>query len=421
MNRTSLFSFDIVAALGVAVLTLASCFAIQPPAAPQPLEPPAVTPAVTPTPVTGERVDIAAAIEQARLVADDGSERKGCTPGAGQAVYTDPAGAYCFAFPDSLRVNGAGPTSLSLVGPPLTTGPDGLFVSLGIESAPAAEAGLTAAVDAALAEFAGFTAWEISRTESTLGGVPALRVEPVPGRLSSRVLFAEHEGVLYRLSFWPAEPGPAEPDLEALYAAVTESFAFLDAGDPLAQNQATAAITGVVRHGDTAVEGALVTLRTPDWRTNRAAVIMETQSGADGRYALVGVPAGDFELVPAWPPGLQSDAPPAAGQPVQVGAGRTAATADLALVAALTVIAPQPDATVSRSPSISWQAAEGAARYRVVVVGVNGADAPFAGDVTGTTLALEPPLDPGAYEVVINALTASGAPLAVGGTRFVVE
>ena len=64
---------------------------------------------------------------------------------------------------------------------------------------------LTGLVDEALAEFADFTAWEIVRTPTEIGGEPAVVVEPIPGLLSGRALYFLHGGAFYRLYFWPVD------------------------------------------------------------------------------------------------------------------------------------------------------------------------------------------------------------------------
>ncbi|MGL4651778.1 MAG: hypothetical protein ACRC1H_20385, partial [Caldilineaceae bacterium] len=199
MQPARFHSLDLVASLLVAVLVLISCTALQPDAPAGPLAPVAQTPAVTPTPGS-------ATLSAGAIADEDEARAKGCIAGDAEAVFTDPAGNYCFAFPAGLMLTGAEGDAVSLVGPPLTAGPEALFVSLGIESTPASTFDLStpdsanatlstsgraateldtidlnAAADAALAEYSGFAAWEISRTDATLGGEPALRVEPVPG------------------------------------------------------------------------------------------------------------------------------------------------------------------------------------------------------------------------------------------------
>lgn len=413
MNGSRFHSLDLIAILLLVLLVLISCQAVQPPPAPLPLEPVAATPDITPTPG-------AALLPAKAVAAADDDAAKGCMPGTGQSVYTDPAGAFCFAFPSSLALSSDEAQRVSLVGPPLTEGPAALFVSLGIESAPATQP-LGAAVTDALAEFAGFTAWEIRRTETVLGGEAAQRVEPVPGQVSSRVLFAVHNGLLYRLTFWPAEEGPAAPDLEALYSAVTESFRFMQAADPTPQDQASGVISGSVRHGDTPVAEAPVTLWLRDERTNKVAAVMETASAPDGTFSLVGVPAGEYEVVATWPAGMYDAAPPAAPLPVTVGGGVSAATADLALAEPLIFTAPAAGGSVSPNPTLAWEPVTGATLYRVVVIAETGDSSPFAGDVTGATLALEPPLAPGDYQAIVNALGPNGLLLAEGIVSFTVE
>jgi hypothetical protein len=148
---------------------------------------------------------------------------------------------------------------------------------------------------------------------------------------------------------------------------------------------------------------------------------METLSMANGAYALVGAPAGPYEVVAEWPDGQGSGAPPTAGLPVEIGDGVTVVTADPALAQPLALMAPTAEEPAAALPTLAWEAVEGAVRYRVVLMDRSGGDSPWAGDVDAPTLRLEEPLQPGhRYEVIINALTAQGGLLASGGGSFTV-
>ena len=99
-----------------------------------------------------------------------------------------------------------------------------LFISV----EEAGERTAAAAAEALLAEFPpdfGIVAVE----GTTMGSEPAARLDNVPGQDIGRVLLAEHNGRLYKLTFVPASPdaGDIYAQTEALYALIVESFRFL--------------------------------------------------------------------------------------------------------------------------------------------------------------------------------------------------
>ena len=63
----------------------------------------------------------------------------------------------------------------------------------------------------------------------TIGSETAVRLDNVPGQDIGRVLFVEHDGRLYQLTFVPASPDAGEvyAQTEALYELVVESFRFM--------------------------------------------------------------------------------------------------------------------------------------------------------------------------------------------------
>src|SRR5688500_13302492 len=68
---------------------------------------------------------------------------------------------------------------------------------------------------------------QITRERWWLGSETAEKLEPIPGLLSSRVVIALHENILFTLRFHPAHLEVAKPELDALTQTVTGSFAFL--------------------------------------------------------------------------------------------------------------------------------------------------------------------------------------------------
>jgi len=151
----------------------------------------------------------------------------------GHELYVDPEGRYCFAYPLSFEEHAAPSGGASILGPPLDRSIEPVAAMLVIEVKPAPDGSdLAALTDAFLSEYADLGIPPIARTPFELGGEPAERLEVVPGREGSRDVLALHDGMLYRLLFMPSvrDYPQAEPDVEALFEAVTSSFSFLDPG-----------------------------------------------------------------------------------------------------------------------------------------------------------------------------------------------
>ena len=144
-------------------------------------------------------------------------------------IHVNETWGYCFAFPLNFSVDETPESGerVSVSGPALDGAGDPLRARLEV-AAQLLEGGsdLSALVDAYLASL-GDIPWTINHTPMLLGGEPAVQLEPVPGLLSSRVIMALHNNILYTLQFHPSDLELAKPDLEALAQTVTGSFEFL--------------------------------------------------------------------------------------------------------------------------------------------------------------------------------------------------
>lgn len=135
---------------------------------------------------------------------------------------------YCFIYPARFEQGNLSNRQPNILGPALDKSLDPLRANLTIEVKPANGKGLDSLVDEALKEFAGMSGIQpIKRTSITLAQGPAIVAEPIPGRLSSRVVFTVHGDKLYRLAFWPVGMPQAQADMDELYNMVTSSFGHL--------------------------------------------------------------------------------------------------------------------------------------------------------------------------------------------------
>jgi hypothetical protein len=183
----------------------------------------------------------------------------------------------------------------------------------------------------------------------------------------------------------------------------------------------TGTITGQVIWGDETVPGAVVELHAPDWRTNPHSLVLAGAADGTGAYTLADVPPGEYEVVPAWPEDAGVVPAQAAGIPMTVIGGQTQPGVDLSLATALTMLEPADAATTGPSPTLAWEPVEGATLYRVIVNNPETLEGFFGEDVTETSVTVAPPLLPGSYHWVVNALTPSMGLLAVGDGQFTVE
>jgi hypothetical protein len=167
-----------------------------------------------------------------------------CQPRAGEfAAFSSEDNTFCFLYPERFQAvipEGTIDAVGMVVGPALDASPDPLRAILVIEARPAEELDLAAATAALLEEFEGMPGVTLRQRPFELGGAPAVLLEGVPGRGGSRDILTVRDGVRLRLLFMP-DPAvfpTVQPDLDALFATVTQSFTFLAAPGGASQHGA---------------------------------------------------------------------------------------------------------------------------------------------------------------------------------------
>jgi hypothetical protein len=146
-----------------------------------------------------------------------------------QASYANRPGGFCLRYPNRFSVVEEQPGRVTISGPALDESLEPLAARLWIEWMDAAEGvDLQAAADDFVKKQPASQP-AITQQPFSLGGAPAILLENVPGKLSSRVILAVYGGKIYRLWFNPTEPTleQVKPDLDELFKSVTETFAFL--------------------------------------------------------------------------------------------------------------------------------------------------------------------------------------------------
>lgn len=152
-----------------------------------------------------------------------------CRP-EGMQTFVDPAGRFCFAYPADFTLDASGEGSPMLVGPALDDA-NMPAARLLMFATPLAEGQtLQSVADGLAAKYGQENPQLEGQTgEATLGGEPAVSLEPVPGDAGSRDIVVVHAGEVITLRFEPnVETYPAaRMDRDALIDIVLRSFAWL--------------------------------------------------------------------------------------------------------------------------------------------------------------------------------------------------
>jgi len=185
----------------------------------------------------------------------------GC-PLSGETLYVNNLYGYCFAYPESFKVQIDNPQAPAIIGQALDESSDPLRVSLVVSARPIAEgADLEGLVSGFLSQNAiSQLPTPVQRTPTSLGGEPAEVLEGVPARLSMRVMMALHGPLVYQLYFHPSGEEAAAADLEELYQKVLDSFTFFPGEGQAAAQPETAAFFDFGRFFKFAYDPALALL-----------------------------------------------------------------------------------------------------------------------------------------------------------------
>jgi hypothetical protein len=238
MFRNTTIKFPLLAALLLLVGLVSACQNTDPILVdPLPVEAPtaAVTPTehiastLAPTPANTSAPENTPIPESTPTTPTQSAQER-CAPAAEKSIVTR-EGYFCFAYPADFEFLGSGnPLQAMLLGPALDQSMEpvraGLFMRA--EEIAAGSMTLEDAANRFLAQFAG-TGVEINRSEIIFAGLPAIQLEPVPGREGSRDVLLIHNNLLYHFTFTPSlENFPqAQADFERLFNMVDSSFSLL--------------------------------------------------------------------------------------------------------------------------------------------------------------------------------------------------
>lgn len=130
---------------------------------------------------------------------------------------------YCLLYPLAYKVEKPNANQTDLVVGSLLNAQDPR-VSIVVE--PAGGRTAATAADQVMADFQGF---EIERSSVSLGGVEGIVLDRLPGQEMNRRVLLVHAGLLYQLTFSPADEsaGDAYTGMEALYDTIITSFTLI--------------------------------------------------------------------------------------------------------------------------------------------------------------------------------------------------
>jgi hypothetical protein len=142
-------------------------------------------------------------------------------------VYINEAQGYCFAYPRHFTLGDQPSDQPAVLGPAVDNSAEPIHATLTIEVSPAAtEKTLREQAEQYLKEFSVVDPTTLTWNELQINGEPAWRVEPVPARLSYRIVFVQYNGSMFRLLYWPVDIPEAQSDLNDLTQTTLGSFAF---------------------------------------------------------------------------------------------------------------------------------------------------------------------------------------------------
>lgn len=142
-------------------------------------------------------------------------------------VHIDETNGYCFAYPNRFTM-GTNPmlNTPAIVGPALE-GLDPVYASFSVEVVPAdMEHTARGEAEIFLENFTVVDVDSLTWNQVMIDGEWGWMVEPVPAMGSWRFVFVQHNGYLYRLSYWPVDIDAVRADVDELAQVTMASFAF---------------------------------------------------------------------------------------------------------------------------------------------------------------------------------------------------
>jgi hypothetical protein len=134
---------------------------------------------------------------------------------------------YCFAYPNHFTLQDQPSDKPEIRGSAVDDSMEPIHATFSVEVIPAAtDQTLREQAESFLRELSVMDPATFKWTQVQIGGEAGWKVEPVPVMLARRVVFVQHNGYLFRLSYWPVDIPEAQTDLDELTQTTLASFAF---------------------------------------------------------------------------------------------------------------------------------------------------------------------------------------------------
>ena len=143
-------------------------------------------------------------------------------------VYIDEAAGFCFAYPLRFTLGDQPSDKPSVLGPPIGSPAEPVYATFTVEVTPFDSAqSIDQQVDEFLRGFSVMDPASFTRALITVGNEAGILVQQVPVHLSWHIVFVKHNDSLYRLMYWPVDVPEAKADIDELYQATINTFAFI--------------------------------------------------------------------------------------------------------------------------------------------------------------------------------------------------
>ena len=142
-------------------------------------------------------------------------------------VYINEMDGYCFAYPTRFTLQDQPSDKPDIQGPGYGSGGEPVHATFSVEVTPASpEFTARGEAEIFLKDFSVVDPDTFAWNQVMVDGQWGWMVEPVPTRGAWRFVFVQHNGYLYRLSYWPVDILEARADVDELAQVTIASFAF---------------------------------------------------------------------------------------------------------------------------------------------------------------------------------------------------
>lgn len=142
-------------------------------------------------------------------------------------VYINEMDGFCFAYPTRFTLQDQPSDKPDIRGPGYGSSAEPVSATFGVDvTAAAADKSLREQAEIFLKDFSVVDSATFTWKQVQVGGEAGWMVEPIPVQLAWRIVFVQHNGYLFRLSYWPVDIPEVKADVDELSQVTIASFAF---------------------------------------------------------------------------------------------------------------------------------------------------------------------------------------------------